>query len=167
MRRALLLVTAVAALLLTAGPAFGRVSLPSVFARQIHAIHSATHPPAVLLPGSMPLDAKRLFPAGGISRGGYDLSLGAVRNCGEANACFVAQFTAVRGGKVFGHRITVRGASRAGFVPLSCGASCAPPQIDFIWHGVLYTIQANLKTGQSDRAALVAAAQSAISAGPR
>ena len=61
----------------------------------------------------------------------------------------------------------MRGATRAGFVPLSCGASCSPPQIDFVWHGVRYTIQANLKTRQSDRAALIAAAQSAISAGPR
>ena len=67
---------------------------------------------------------------------------------------------------MFGRRVTVKGASRAGFDPLSCGASCSPPQVDFIWHGVLYTIQANLKTTQTDRAALVAAAESAISAGP-
>jgi hypothetical protein len=61
----------------------------------------------------------------------------------------------------------VKGAARAGFAPLSCGASCSPPQIDFLWHGVLYTIQANLNTKQTDRATLIAAAQSAISAGPR
>jgi hypothetical protein len=33
--------------------------------------------------------------------------------------------------------------------------------------GVRYTIQANLNTSQTDRAALIAAAESAISAGPR
>ncbi|MGZ4273701.1 MAG: hypothetical protein ACXVRP_08045 [Solirubrobacteraceae bacterium] len=146
-------------------------SLPTLFARQIRAIHRAAKAPAVLLPRSMPLDATRLFasggPGGGPGGGGYDLEVGAARNCGGATACFVAAFTAARGTKVYGRRVTVKGASRAGFVPLSCGASCAPPQIDFVWHGVRYTIQANLNTRQGDRAALVAAAQSAISAGPR
>jgi len=116
---------------------------------------------------SMPLDATRMVPTGGAQRSGYDLEIGAVKHCGGANACFVAGFTAVQGGKVFGRHVTVKGASRAGFTPLSCGASCSPPQIDFVWHGVLYTIQANLKTKQTDRVALIAAAASAISAGPR
>jgi len=142
-------------------------TLPSLFAHQIAAIHRAPHATPVLLPRSMPLDAARMFATGGAQRTGYDLEIGAVRHCGGANACFVAGFTAARGGKVFGRRVTVKGATRAGFVHLSCGASCSPPQIDFVWHGVLYTIQANLKTKQTDRAALVAAAQSAITAGPR
>ncbi len=156
-----------AALALPAASAATEPSLPSLFARQIAAIHRASHPTPVLLPRSMPLDAPRRFASGGAQRSGYDLEIGAVRHCGGADACFVAGFTAAKGGKVFGTRVTVRGATRAGFVPLSCGASCSPPQIDFLWHGVLYTIQANLKTKQADRAALVAAAQSAISAGPR
>jgi hypothetical protein len=145
-------------------------SLPSLFARQIAAINRAPHAPPVLLPRSMPLDTKRMFVTGGVGGGrvsGYDLEVGAVAHCGGANACFVAGFTAATGGKVFGTHVTVKGASRAGFLPLSCGASCSPPQIDFLWHGVLYTIQANLKTKQTDRATLIAAAQSAISAGPR
>jgi hypothetical protein len=142
-------------------------SLPSLFARQITAINRAPHAPPVLLPRSMPLDAKRMFATGGAQRSGYDLEIGAVNHCDGADACFVADFTAATGGKVFGKRVTVKGASRAGFLPLSCGASCSPPQIDFVWHGALYTIQANLKTKQTDRAALIAAAQSAISAGPR
>jgi hypothetical protein len=142
-------------------------SLPSLFARQIAAIHRAPHPTPVLLPRSMPLDAPRLFATGGAQRSGYDLEIGAVKHCGGATACFVAAFTATKGGKVFGRRVTVPGATRAGFVPLSCGASCSPPQIDFLWHGVRYTIQANLKTKRSDRAVLIAAAQSAMSAGPR
>ncbi len=142
-------------------------TLPALFAHQIAAINRAPLAPSVLLPRSMPLDAKRLVPTGGVQHSGYDLEIGAVKHCGGANACFVAGFTAATGGKVFGTRVTVKGAARAGFVPLSCGASCSPPQVDFVWHGVLYTIQANLKTKQTDRAALIAAAQSAISAGPR
>ena len=166
--------TAIATALLVAGivtlpvaEAATPVSLPSLFAHQITAINRASHAPPVLLPRSMPLDAKRMFATGGSQRSGYDLEIGAVRHCGGADACFVAGFTAVTGGKLFGKRVTVKGASRAAFLPLSCGASCSPPQIDFVWHGVLYTIQANLKTKQTDRAALIAAAQSAISAGPR
>jgi hypothetical protein len=159
-----------AVLALPAAPAASaatRPTLPSLFARQIAAIDRAPHAIPVLLPRSMPLDATRMFASGGTQRSGYDLEIGAVRHCGGANARFVAAFTAAKGGKVFGKRVTVRGATRAGFLPLSCGASCSPPQIDFLWQGVLYTIQANLKTKQTDRAALIAAAQSAISAGPR
>jgi hypothetical protein len=155
------------ALVVSAAAAATQPTLPSLFAHQIAAINRAPHAPPVLLPRSMPLDAKRMFATGGTQRRGYDLEIGAVAHCGGANACFVAGFTAATGGKVFGTRVTVKGASRAGFLPLSCGASCSPPQIDFLWHGVLYTIQANLKTKQTDRATLIAAAQSAISAGPR
>lgn len=153
--------------LLAAGPAAGKTSLPALFAKQIHAINAAPHAPAVLLPSSMPLDAKHLYGFGGPSGSRYDLSIGAVRHCGGANACFVAGFTAEKASTVFGKRVTVRGASKAGFVALACGASCAPPQIDFLVHGIRYTIQANLKTSKGDRAALIAAAESAISAGPR
>jgi hypothetical protein len=115
----------------------------------------------------MPLDAKHLYAIGGPSGSRYDLSIGAVRHCGGANACFVADFTAAKASSVFGKPVKVRGATKAGFVRLSCGASCAPPQIDFLVHGIRYTIQANLKTSKGDRAALIAAAESAISAGPR
>lgn len=150
-----------------AATAATQLTLPSLFAHQIAAVNRAPDAPPVLLPRSMPLDAKRLVPSGGAQHSGYDLEIGAVKHCGGANACFVAGFTATTGGKVFGRPVAVKGASRAGFLPLSCGASCSPPQIDFVWHRVLYTIQANLNTKRADRAALVAAAQSAISAGPR
>jgi hypothetical protein len=142
-------------------------SLPSLFAHQIHAINAAPHAPAILLPRSMPLDAKHLNPAGSASGSSYDLSIGAVAKCFSADACFVADFSAGKFKTVFGKHVKVRGASKAGFLPLSCGASCSPPQIDFLVHGILYTIQANMKTSHGDRAALIAAAQAAISAGPR
>jgi hypothetical protein len=103
----------------------------------------------------MPLDAAHLYAAGGRSGSGYDLTIGAIRGCRGADACFVAEFTASHATSVFGRRVKVRGAARAGFVPLSCGASCSPPQIDFVTHGVRYTIQANLKPSRGDRAALV------------
>ena len=171
MRRRLSVSTATllvaSAVILPAAKATPNASLPALFAHQISAIKRSGHATPVLLPRSMPLDAKHQFASGGAEQHGYDLEIGAVRHCGGANACFVAGFTAARGAKVFGRRVTVKGASGAGILPLSCGASCSPPQVDFVWHGVLYTIQANLQTKQTDRAALIAAAQSAISAGPR
>jgi hypothetical protein len=161
-------VLTISILMLVALPAAAAApSLPTLFAKQINAIHAARRAPSVLLPSSMPLDARHLYPSGGPSGATYDLELGAVKNCGGADACFVADFTAAKGNTVFGRRVTVRGASKAGFKPLSCGASCSPPAIDFIVHGIRYEIQANLKTKQSDKAALIKAAQGAISAGPR
>ena len=111
---------------------------------------------------------RHLYPSGGPSGKRYDLEIGALKNCRGANACFVADFTAAPGTTVFGKQVTVKGATKAGFQPLSCGASCSPPQIVFVVHGITYTIQANLKkTAKGDRGTLISAAESAISAGPR
>ena len=167
MRRGLLAVVTLV-VLLVAPAAAEPAALPSLFTRQIDAINAAANAPAVLLPRAMPLDAKHLHPSGGPLGKRYDLEIGAVKNCGGANACFVADFTAAPGRTVFGRRVTVKGATKAGFTPLSCGASCSPPQIVFIVHGIRYTIQANLKkTAKGDRTTLIGAAESAISAGPR
>jgi hypothetical protein len=155
--------------LLAAAPAAAAPSaLPGLLAKQIHAIAADTKAPPVLLPRALPLDAKHLYPSGGPSGKRYDIAIGAVKNCGGADACFVADFIAGPGTTVFGKRVTVTGATKAAFHPLSCGASCSPPQIMFIVHGIQYTIQANLKkTAKGDRATLIGAAESAISAGPR
>jgi hypothetical protein len=168
MRRVLLAaVAAVVVSLLVAMPAAAKTPLPVLFATQIHAINAARHAPAVLLPRSMPLDAKHLYASGGPSGSSYDLEIGAVAHCQGADACFVADFTAAPAKTVFGARVKVRGASKAGFLPPSCGASCSPPQVDFLVHGIRYTIQANLTSSRGNRATLVKAAEASISAGPR
>lgn len=170
MRRSMASVFAVLACgvaLAVAGPASATNTLPGVFARQIAAINRTPSAPAVLLPASLAFDARHLYASGGPAGRSYDLELGAVRGCRGADACFVAAFTARRASTTVGRPVTVRGATRAGFAPLSCGASCSPPQIDFLVHGILYTIQARLRTSHGDRGALVAAAESAIAAGPR
>lgn len=166
MRRTLITV-AIAALagLPAAVAAAAPASLPTLFSKQITKINAAPHAPAVLLPDSMRFFAKHLYPSGGPSGKSYDLELGAAKNCGGADACFVAAFIARKGGKVFGKPVTVSGASAAGYVKESCGASCSPPQVDFIVHGVLYAIQADL--GGNSKPKLISAAESAISAGPR
>jgi hypothetical protein len=167
MRRGLLAVVMMG-LLAAASAGAATISLPSLLAKQIHAIAADAKAPPVLLPRALPLDAKHLYPSGGPSGKRYDIEIGAVKNCSGADACFVADFIAGPGTTVFGQRVTVTGATKAAFHPLSCGASCSPPQIMFIVHGTQYTIQANLKkTAKGDRGTLIAAAESAISAGPR
>jgi hypothetical protein len=151
MRRPVLAAVLLVGLLL-APAAEGHTTLVALFTRQIRAINKAPRAPAVLLPATMPLDAAHLYASGGRSGSGYDLMIGAVRGCRDADACFVAEFTAARTSTVFGQRVKVR---------------CSPPQIDFVVRGVRYTFQANLKTSRADRAALVQAAQAAIAAGPR
>jgi hypothetical protein len=157
------------AALLAAAPALAaQKTLPALFAKQVRAINSAPKAPPVLLPQSLPLDGKHRYATGGPSGKRYDLEIGAVRNCGDANACFIADFLAAPGTSVFGKKVTVKGATKAGYHPLSCGASCSPPQIQFVVHGTTYTIQANLKkTAKGDRATLISAAEAAIRAGAR
>jgi hypothetical protein len=155
--------------LLVAAPAVASpATLPVLFAKRIEAINAAPTAPPVLLPRALPVDAKHLYPTGGPSGRSYDLEIGALKGCGGANACFVAAFSAEPGTTVFGKRVTVTGATKAAYHPLSCGASCSPPQIMFVVHGITYTIQANLKkTAKGDRETLISAAEAAISSGPR
>jgi hypothetical protein len=155
--------------LLAVAPALGaQKTLPALFSKQVKAINAAAKAPPVLLPRSLPLDVKKRFVSGGPAGKAYGLEIGAVKNCGGADACFVAHFAAAPGTSVFGKKVTVNGATKAGFHPLSCGASCSPPQIQFVVHAITYTIQANLKkTAKGDRATLISAAESAIAAGAR
>jgi hypothetical protein len=143
------------------------VKLPALFASQIAAIKRDTHAPPVLLPSSLGLEHSKYYASGGPSGSGYSLQLGAVKGCGGANACFIADFLAMRGGRTFGTAVTIKGATKAAYAPGKCGASCAPASIDFVVGGVLYTFQASTLTSHHVEAALIAAARSAIAAGPR
>ncbi len=170
MRRMLVTVMAAGAIVVAmAIPAGAHPStpLPQLFAKQIKKINAVSGEPAVLLPRSMPLDAKHYYASGGPSGSGYALAIGAIKGCRGANACFVAEFSVARAKAVFGKPVTVRGAAKAGFVAQSCGASCSPSQIDFVIQGFRYTIQANLNGPHGDRTALIKAAEASISAGAR
>ena len=116
----------------------------------------------------MPLDAKHLFASGGPSGFSYDLEIGAVQALRWRRRLLRRGLHRRQGHSVFGKRVKVKGAIRR---PASSrcpvAASCSPPQIDFLVGGIRYTIQANLNSHEGDRTALIAAAESAISAGPR
>jgi hypothetical protein len=118
----------------------------------------------VLIPSRIDagLPASRLFASGGASAGGYDIQLAAVRDCRDANACFVAEFWGGAGRLELDYRVALRKGIIGRYRASSCGASCAPATIEWLEFGSRYMIQF---TGS--RTALVTLADSAISAGPR
>jgi hypothetical protein len=124
----------------------------------------------VLVPNRLSLDfSRRVYGSGVASERGYSLGLAGRRRCG-ANACSLADFSAEVGGEPWGSQEVSLGGGRTGyFQPLSCGASCSPPSIQWVAGGVLYSITARLpnRTDAGARKALTRAARSAIAAGPR
>jgi hypothetical protein len=139
--------------------------LPSVFARQIASINDHRGSPPVLIPSELHARTKHLYPTGGPNSSGYDLELAGARNCGGADTCFLADFTAVRGEKLTGRVFHLANGDRAVYHDISCGGSCAPATIEFVHGGVLYSFQT--KVGGTSKKALTNLADEAIAAGPR
>jgi hypothetical protein len=148
-----------------------RVVAPArAFRRQVNAIkrHTAI---AVLLPDRVAIDTPRRH---GIEvkwaseARSWEMSLGIGPRCGGANACFVGFFSATRGERpAFRRRVRLRGGRTGWFKPTTCGASCSPPQIQWLMGDVLYDVQFRESGRGSDRTKLVALANSALAAGPR
>lgn len=140
------------------------------FRRQLAGIKRHTDVP-VLWPDRVAIDVPRRHGVEGkwaANRDGWELTLGIGPRCGGANACFVGELSARRGERpAFRRTVRLRGGVRGFFKPATCGASCSPPQIQWRRDGVLYDIQFREAGGGSDRAKLVALANSALAAGPR
>jgi hypothetical protein len=170
MRRRLVLLATVAGLACAgtaAAQTVTRVDVPEALSAQVDRINDRTDHP-VLLPSRLPSEQATLFPSGGRSRGGYDLELAAARDCGGANACFVATFAARRGGSAAGRTpVRLSNGRRGRFTPTACGASCSPPRIQWRERGRVYTIQARVGTESTERREMVRLANSAIINGPR
>lgn len=126
---------------------------------------------AVRVPASIDLDFDgAIFGSGSATKRSYALGLDATEDCGGANACFLASFTGERGGSyAFTRKVKLARGITGRYKPLSCGASCAPATVEWKQGGALYTIQAKVGAAgaTAQRAALVRAANSAISASPR
>jgi hypothetical protein len=171
MRRALGLVP-LAALAIAAGPATAattrEVDLPKLFATALPKVAARTVVP-VLLPQTLTWDATgRLYPSSVARAHRWRLDVAAAPRCHQATACFVAEFTGVRGGSVAGgRRVALRGGRTGHFHPGSCGASCSPPSIAFRRQGVAYSIQAQVLGSRSERRTLVRMADEAIRHGAR
>ena len=122
----------------------------------------------VLLPSRMPAEFKRLFSVGRGRPGRYEFEIASARDCDGATACFVAAFSARRGGRPTATReVTLTGGRKGFFRPMRCGASCAAPSLEWLEDDVLHKIEAKLGTKSTERTILVRLANSAIRKGPR
>jgi hypothetical protein len=155
---------AVAALALTAPAADARVyTLKTAIPGSIATAARESKIP-VRLPRTLRLDYdKGIYGAGGGSSREFSISISATRKCG-GNACFLGSITGTKGGEpAFRRTVRLRRGITGYFKPLSCGASCSPPQIQWIQGGVLYDIQAKVLGG---RRQMIRAANQAIAAKP-
>ena len=161
MRRTLLLATLLLAVLAPAASA-REIDVPKRFAIQLERARTQTTLP-ILLPQTMRSDFRRFFAEGRATANAWRFDLAAARDCNQATACFIAEFKGVRDGKPSGRRTIRLNRGRTGyFQPMSCGASCSPPSIEWRERHALYSIQA--KVGKRE---LVRMANSAIRNGPR
>jgi hypothetical protein len=143
------------------------VNLNTLFADTLPAVKAKTSIP-ILYPDTMPSDFDKVYVAGDGSTKEYSFSVYDAPDCAGANVCFVAEFTAAKGGKPFGRgAATLAHGIHGRYQPLSCGASCSQPSISWKENGVTYQLQANVEAAHGDRAALVKMANSAIKHGPR
>jgi hypothetical protein len=145
-----------------------QVDLSALFADELPRVAARTAVP-VLLPERMPSDFERHVPSGFARRREWGLEIASRPGCGGADACFVASFGGHRGGPgPFGRRpVRLAGGVTGRFTPLSCGGSCAPPQIQWRVGSATYGIQAVVGNRRTERRILIRMADSAIRSGPR
>lgn len=145
-----------------------RYDIPTVMGDQLAALVEET-PVGVMLPQSLPFDySARLYSFTEVTEGAWFVSVGG-KDCRGANACTLGTLSGVQGGKR-NNRIRVRLADgkNGWYRDISCGASCAPPSIEFVRDKVLYGIQAKVfQRGKGTKRILTEAANSAIAAGLR
>jgi hypothetical protein len=138
------------------------VDVPKLFATQLTRAHARTQVP-ILLPTTMRADFRRFHPEGRARPNAWRFDVGAVRSCGGAGACFIAEFRGVHGKSPTAPRTLRLARGRTGYYrPSRCGASCAPPLLQWRERRTLYTIEAKVT-----RHELVRMANSAIRNGPR
>jgi hypothetical protein len=138
------------------------------FGKQIPAVDRKTTVP-VLLPSTLPFAGKvpRLYPSGFATKNAWALVLAGAPNCGGANACFLASFEGKRGGKLPGKsNLRLAGGQPAFYKAVTCGASCSPATLWFVYRGVLYTWQ-HKDPPKNVKSVLARLAAQAIAAGPR
>jgi hypothetical protein len=152
--------------------AAGTFDVPKAFAKKLPSISSKSGLD-VLLPdklGTGSTKPGRIKPETAAQNGEYYLLLGVGKHCGGATACFVAEFDGKDGADPdFTKKVTLAGGKTGYYKPLSCGASCSPPAIQWKVGTVLYGIQYNYpRPGAANaKKALISLANSANAAGAR
>jgi hypothetical protein len=164
--RAALLALALLLVLPAAAPA-KTLDIPTLFENVLPKVNEKTEVP-VLLPQRYRSDSETNVASGQGRKRGYSLSVASVRGCGGATACFIADFSAQRGEDPhYTREVELIGGRTGYFKPLTCGASCSPPVIEWVEDDVLYSIQAHAGTKRQEKKRLVRMANSAVRHGPR
>jgi len=146
------------------------IDIPAAMGATLAEVRDDT-PLAILLPSELDLGYdKPVFATGGGNRRSYFLTLTTRLPCG-ANSCYLASFRAKRAVKSasWHGNVRLRGGRMGLFDARSCGGSCAPTTIEWYSRGNRYEIAADLadRSDAAQRRRLIAAANSAIGAGPR
>src|SRR4051794_9225039 len=170
-RPACVVLAALAAALVAAPHALAApVDVPGVLGSTLDRVDART-PLAILLPDTLDVGFDgTVYGSGTGGRRSWSFALAGAPHCGGATACFLASFTARRSGTPdFRRRMRLRGGIPGWYKPLTCGASCAPPVLQYRRRGVLYEISANVpdRSPRRARARMIAAANAALRAGPR
>ena len=140
--------------------------LPGLLTPTVDAVSQQT-PLPILAPSTMHADQSPLYGSGSGDRRGYRIVVSTIEDCG-ANACSLAYFSGTKGGRPYGPRkATLARGIHGRYKPLSCGASCSPPSIEWKQRGVVYRIQANVGTKRTERRLMIRMANEAIRQGPR
>ena len=124
----------------------------------------------ILIPARVPayVPASRLTGSGTGRARSYTLSLASAPNCGGATACFVGSFSGRRGGRpAYRRRVLLAGGRRGYYKPLTCGASCSPPAVQWMRGGVLYEISYAGASRSTEREVITGLANAAIRSRPR
>jgi hypothetical protein len=168
MRRMRAAILAVAVLLIAPAVAPAEtLNVPKLFEEVLPKVKDKTEVP-VLLPERYQSDSETNVASGKGRKRGYTLSIAAIRGCGGATACFIADFSAQRGEQPhYTRRVKLTGGRTGYFKRLTCGASCSPPAIEWVEDGVLYSIQAHAGTKRQEKKRLRRMANSAIRHGAR
>ena len=172
MPRRLVLLVALIAAAAVAVPAFaaseGNVDVPAKFKKRIPKV-KAKSGLEVRLPDSIHVfvSPKKTFAESSSTRKSYSLDLVAAKPCHGATACFLAGFSAVRGGTpAYKRTVSLTRGITGYYKPITCGASCSPATIQWKEGKVLYEIQ-NKGATKPQKAGMVKLANSAIRAGRR
>ena len=169
MRRLLVIALALATAAAVAVPALAgapnyRVNVPKKLRNVIPKVKQDTNV-AVRVPARVRVGVRprRLRGFGEGSKGEYSMYIGFGKQCNGASVCTVAWFNAKRGGKFqYKRRVTLRGGRKGRYKPFTCGANCSPATIQWKQRKVRYEIAFG-----GNKKQLIAAANSAIKAGPR
>jgi hypothetical protein len=142
----------------------------SVFDSVLPELKQQTRIP-ILLPDHLPpLGGAQVFANAEGQAERYAIRLESDPDCDHAQVCFQGIFRAQQGGEFsFPEVVQIGKIAKGRFKATTCGGSCSPPAIEWIWNGVLYTVQLNLLTRDrmESRAIMTKLAENSVLQGPR